>query len=499
MSLIGLDLNATRARAVSGPRQQNPVAVRLEGDYLELPLALSLAERQPVPGRAGVALCRSSPHLACLDFLGYLGESRTWHAGRHKIDAGRALGLVFESLARSFGKNVGIVAALPAYLSEAQVGLLTELAAKAKCPLRAVVPTPVAVVLAAYEQLPWSGLALVVDVDGHGLTWAAVDVGADQVQLLHSQTATYLGRGAWLGKLLDGVAHRCVRQTRRDPREGADTEQSLYDQLGQILDTLAGSGHVELALQTAKWYQRLSFQTEELAGYCSSLVRQALAEMQALLAATAAHGVAATLVMTGSAACLPGLQAALAERFQVPSTPRPVPAPDEESDFGEDLLMAARQNNPVHVLQADAVARAAHELAIRLHRGDIPPGSLEQVQLPLAAAGSSGDGGPPRLNFRGQDYLLPATTFTLGRDPSCDLVFESELYPSVSARHCEIVYERRTYTLRDRSRHGTMVNDRRVTQQTPLHSGDWIRLGPSGPLVRFLGRPSEQPQLMTIA
>src|SRR5262249_46266588 len=112
----------------------------------------------------------------------------------------------------------------------------------------------------------------------------------------------------------------------------------------------------------------------------------------------------------------------------------------------------------------------------------------------LGGAASAGqpDTGPPRLSFRGRDHLLKGTSFTLGRDPGCDLVFESELYPHVSARHCEIVFDRRSYVLYDRSRHGTLVNDRPVEQRGGRHSGDWIRLGPRGPVLRFLGTTSSR-------
>ena len=57
--------------------------------------------------------------------------------------------------------------------------------------------------------------------------------------------------------------------------------------------------------------------------------------------------------------------------------------------------------------------------------------------------------------------------------------------------HCEIIYDHRAYTLCDRSRQGTLVNDQPVKRQTALHSGDWIRLGPSGPVVYFLGQPNK--------
>ena len=75
----------------------------------------------------------------------------------------------------------------------------------------------------------------------------------------------------------------------------------------------------------------------------------------------------------------------------------------------------------------------------------------------------------------------------------------SALYPSVSGRHCEIVFDRRVYTLRDRSRHGTLVNDRPVNQQVVLRSGDWIQLGPGGPVLRFLGQAPGQNKLLPTA
>ena len=150
----------------------------------------------------------------------------------------------------------------------------------------------------------------------------------------------------------------------------------------------------------------------------------------------------------------------------------------------------------VQVLDADAVARAAHDLADRVRRGDLPRGRIDAAPLPAAAAE---DGGPPRIQFRGQEHPLTKAVFSLGRDPACDLVFDTELYPSVSARHCDIALDRDAYLLLDRSRHGTLVNDHRVHVQAPLYSGDWIRLGPGGPVLRFLGRPAEQRRLMTTA
>ena len=150
----------------------------------------------------------------------------------------------------------------------------------------------------------------------------------------------------------------------------------------------------------------------------------------------------------------------------------------------------------VYVLSADAAARAAHALALRWQRQQLPRGHIDAAAL---LPPPPPDAGPPRLHFRGQEFLLGDLSFTLGRHPDCDLVFDSAVYPAVSARHCEIVFDRHAHILRDRSRHGTLINDRPVIQQTALHAGDWIRLGLNGPLLRFLGQAADQRRLMTTA
>src|SRR5262245_50954070 len=95
---IGLDLNATRARAVVGAIETQPRALALEGQSEELPLALSLENRHIDVGSPGLALCRRLPHLACLEFLGCLGTAQQWSVGRHRLDASRALSLVFDHM-----------------------------------------------------------------------------------------------------------------------------------------------------------------------------------------------------------------------------------------------------------------------------------------------------------------------------------------------------------------------------------------------------------------
>jgi hypothetical protein len=490
--LIGLDLNSSRARAVTTAPGQAPELLPIAGEA-ELPLAVSLEGRSPEAGRAGLSLLRRAPHLACANFLPSLGGPRQWSAGRHRLDAAGALAAVLDRLRPACAAAQAVALAVPAYLKADQLEALAQLAEKARLRVCGWVAAPLAATLTAYAEQPWAGPALVVDADDHALTWAAVAVEFGQARVLDTQAVVQLGLRAWKERLLDAVADRCVRQSRRDPRDSAPAEQGLYDQLDAAFDACRRGQMAELLVQMAQWGQNVILRPDELAAACAPLVRQALAEMRALRQSLPL-GITPVVLVTDAAGRLPGLVRALEEAME-PAEPPAERDPDCE-DFGEGLLDELMGRAPVSVLSPDAASRAACDLAVRWQRGELAGGPVEVAPLPPPLPA---DAGPARVQFRNQDYPLRGPVFLLGRHADCDLVFDSEQYPTVSGRHCEIVYERRTYLLRDRSRHGTLVNERPVGHEMVLHAGDWIRLGPRGPQVRFLGHAADQLKLMTTA
>jgi hypothetical protein len=470
--LIGLDLNATRARAVGGPAEA-PQALLLDGRHGDLPAAVGLEGRSPEAGRAGVSLCRRLPHLACVGFLPHLGEPRRWGSGRQSLSADAALALLLERLRSACGRSDALALALPGYLTTEQTSLVAGLAGEARLPLVGVVAAPLAAALAGHADQPWSNLALVVDADDHALTWGAVAAEEGWARLVEFRAVPQLGLRAWKDRLLDAVADRCVRQSRRDPRDSAAAEQSLYDRLDGVLEAAWQGRTAEVVVETAHWYQNLFLRPDELAACCAGLLRQALPLAEAFRTAVRRDREVGAVLVTAAAARLPGLVAALEERVNGPAVVGGGFA-DEGDDPGR-----------VRVLSPQATALAAHELAARVCRGELAAGPLDVAPLP---APRPVDAGPARLHFRGRDYPLRGRAFVLGHHSSCDLVFDDGLYPTVAARHCEIVSDHRGFVIHDRSQHGTSVNDRPVIQQLPLQPGDWIRLGPGGPVLRFLGR-----------
>lgn len=487
MTHIGIDLNSSRVRAVRAAATTSfgiaATPLLLEDTGSALPLALHLAGRTPTVGSFAVSRFRHEPHLVCQNFLPFLGQPRSWNANGTRIDALGAMRHVFEALGPRFGNTTGVAASVPDYLSVAQVNLLTGLTNKLRWKLLGSVPASLAATLAVYPQLPWSGTVLVIDVDDHGLSCAAVVLTPDRVVRLAARSAPTLGTSAWVRRLLEGTAQRCIRLSRRDPRDSAEADQSLTAQLHRLIEKPPlGDDFLSLAITTASWSQHLMLRPHELTGFCLPLVQQALGligQVHETLLASPQAGPLAGVIFTPLAAGLPGLHAAL-ERSLAPQ-----PTTYQPDDLGAGLLHADSFPPRVHVLHPDDLARAVLSLAHLFKAGRIAPGFRETAPLPRPLLE---DAGPPRLHFQGSDYELGSGVFSLGRDPGCNLAFASEQYPHISSHHCDVLLDQRHYTLRDHSRHGTLVNERPVRQCLALHSGDRIRLGPQGPILQFFGR-----------
>lgn len=353
MSLVGLDLNAARARAVIGPAGTPPRALSLEGARGELPLALSLQGRRIEVGQAGLALCRQLPHQVCHNFLAHLDTPREWAAGKHRLDAGKALALIFDRLRQACSGSTALALALPPYLSRTQRAMLARLAGQAKLPIKGTVTTPLAAAWTAYADRPWSGPALFVDADDHALMGAVLAAGDGQLQSLGETTVPQLGQGVWKARLLDAISDRCIRHSRRDPRETGMAEQMLFDQLDNLQDAALNEQLVEVVIRGNQWCQNLILRPLDIASFCAPQTRKLAGELVAFAAAFPAPR---AVLVTAAAARLPGLVATVRDTM------------------GERM--------PLLLLTPDAAAQAAHYLAVCFHKGEQPPGHVEGA-MPL--------------------------------------------------------------------------------------------------------------------
>lgn len=81
---------------------------------------------------------------------------------------------------------------------------------------------------------------------------------------------------------------------------------------------------------------------------------------------------------------------------------------------------------------------------------------------------------------------LEAEGGVIGRQADALVRFSPELDLAVSGRHAEIYSAQGQWRIRDLgSRNGTIVNGRRISEETPLQHGDRITFGADGPSVSF--------------
>lgn len=487
MTLVGLDLNASRARAVQGPLGAYPSPVPLAeggGDYS---VALSLENRQVEVGRAGDRLRRRAPHLLCDGFMPVLGETRRWKAGRHDLDALQAMELFWRSLARPLGAGRELVVALPGYLNRWQADQVRRLGEKGGLQPLGSLPGPLAAALAAYAERHWSSNVVIVDLDDHALGISRVENRDNQGYLGAVHFLPQLGWRVWREKMLNALADCCVLQTRRDPRDNPEAEQALYEQIGPVLDAWAQGKPTALAANAGSWFQNVVITPEETLAFTSRLVQQAVREMQRFLAAIKQHPQA--VILTHEAARLPGLKKGLAQILEGSTTPVSTAnrAPSED-DFGINLLRDSGEDRcPLIPLGPAALASAAHGLVGCFQMKDLPRSHLEQsapLPLPWPAEIPSAV-----LSYQGRTFHLNGSTFILGTQQGCQLQVDPARHPEVAARHCEIYLDHGTFVLFNRHPRGTWVNGCHVQTTCLLHAGDLIRLTLAGPEITFLGQP----------
>ncbi len=118
----------------------------------------------------------------------------------------------------------------------------------------------------------------------------------------------------------------------------------------------------------------------------------------------------------------------------------------------------------------------------------VPP--VVPVAAPPARLAPVTTAGPAQLDFvrsaiHSAPFPISKTPLWLGRDPSCEIVFEPDAV-MVSRRHAQIFESGGNFLINDNnSFNGTLVNDVRISSPTPLYHNDEITLGMGGPVLRF--------------
>jgi hypothetical protein len=390
---LGVDLNAGRARAAQGRAGRNKL-FPLDDPHPDLPLAISLDKRSPEVGRAALAICRKFPHVVCGEYLPHLGDPREWKSGRHAMNAEAAVSLALFHLARSCHGHDGLAFALPTYLNFPQVSKLSQLIEQSRVKLRGMATVPLALAaerathylygqsgeideLRAGRSITPTSIAI-VDADDHALTATVVRFSETEVRTLTSATFPRLGIRHWRERLLDALSDRCVRQCRRDPRDTAEAEQMLFDQIEAAVERARTGQRLSLSVRSTHWFQDLTLAPTDLDAMCSNLCRMASDEIRRVVASLNEPEPPRAVWLTNDAGRLPGLAATLHQN------------------------MAERTN--VRVLHPEAAAAAVANLIERWSAGELPRTHLDTA-IPL----------PPRQAFRDPRHETRDTRQGAGR------------------------------------------------------------------------------------
>jgi hypothetical protein len=375
----GVDVTSSRVRvAVAGETVR---ALVLDEPADDLVLAVAFDRRPAIIGRTAVSQLRTAPHAVAVNILPHLGHPKEWRAGRAALSPDAAVGLAFETIRSTVVAEADAVGvAVPSYLTPPQVVRLAELAAKVRLPVKGTAvaalalvadraagvagDAPIVVSEPDTSRPDWvvpmrpvhdagPGAVLVVDADDHALSASVVAVEAGEVRLLTTAAWPKLSRRLWKDRLLDYLSDRCVRQCRRDPRDSADAEQRLYDQLDPALDRVRYGQPVQFGVRAAHWYQDLIVQPADFDASCAAYAKVGIAGVTELAQSCGLPEPPRAVWLTPAAGTLPGLAAG--------------------------LYAQSSERTDVAVLNADAVAGAVAALVPRWAAGELPRTHLDVV------------------------------------------------------------------------------------------------------------------------
>lgn len=366
-----------------------------------------------------------------------------------------------DALWRGFGQGADdVVLVVPGAYHSQQLGLLLGLAQECGMPVRALVDAAVA---ASHRPYP-NRQAVYVDAGLHRVTATVIDQGADAgVRSERALTQTGL-----LG-LHDAFARRIselfVNATRFDPFHHAATEQALYDRLPSWLAALRDAEEAELTLTHGAQEFRVTVPRAAVLGAAAGFYR-AVAQ---LVAQQREPGQPLAVLLADRLATLPGL---VDEIDRLDDTfVEPLPAGHAAAGAllaSDDLAASGEQVKLRKRLPWRAAAAAAPER--RAPARSAGPANGARVATPT------------HVVYAGTAYRVGAEGLVVGREtePGRRTIVVNGGASGVSRAHCEIALRDGELKIKDLSRYGTFVNEKRISGETALARADVIRIGSPG-------------------
>jgi hypothetical protein len=409
-------------------------------------------------GDEAVALARLRPRQA---------SNRFWSAlslepGSAGADLPSAAELAHAQLAAIWQKSghawTDVLLVVPAGYRAEQLGLLLGLAQECGMPVRALVD-----VAAAAGHRPYPDCQLVyLDAGLYRVTATVLEQGAD-VAVRAEHALLQSGLMGLMDAFARRIAEAFVRATRFNPLRHAETEQALYDRLPGWLDAWRMEERLELKLPYAGDDVSVTVERDEVLGVAAGFYRG----VAQLVAQNREPDRGLVVLVSDRLARLPGLVGELAriDDARIETL--------EEGHAARSALLAGPQANGADVKLLKRLPwRAAPVLmnaAADTGRATAPPAVASESRATHVVHG-------------GTAYRVGASGIVVGRetDPARRTIMVPDHHSGVSRVHAEIQLRDGELKLRDLSRYGTYVNEKKVAGEVALQPGDVVRVGSPG-------------------
>jgi hypothetical protein len=411
-----------------------------------------------VTGVEALALARLRPRQA---------SNRFWSAlslepGSAGADLPSAAEFAHAQLAAIWQKaghaRADVLLVVPAGYRSEQLGLLLGLAQECGMPVRALVDVAAA---AGHRPYPDSQLVY-LDAGLYRVTATVLEQGADvSVRAEHA-----LLQSGLMG-LMDAFARRIadafVRATRFNPFRHGETEQALYDRLPGWLDALRVEERLELKLPYGGDEIGVTVERDEVLGVAAGFYRG----VAQLVAQNREPNRGLVVLVSNRLARLPGLVGELAriDDARIETL--------EEGHAARSALLAPPQANGSDVKLLKRLPWRAAPVLVEVVTG------AGRVAAPSAGASQTR---ATHVVHGGTAYRVGAGGVVIGRetDPVRRTIMVPDNHSGVSRVHAEIQLRDGELKLRDLSRYGTYVNEKKVIGEVVLQPGDVVRVGSPG-------------------
>lgn len=352
---------------------------------------------------------------------------------------------------------------VPGSYDREQLGLLLGMAEECGIEVEALVNAAVAAV-----NRPYPGRRVVhVDAGLHRVSVTPIDQ-ADGALAGQEHALETTGLMTVQDLIARWIAETFVLATRFDPFHHAESEQQLYDRLPQWLKRLGESESIDLELSHGDETFAVTIERERLVGTITGFNR---AVMQ-MIAQTRDSADPLVVQLSERLAELPGLGRELARLDDARIVRLPTGHAAREALLGVERIDTG-----------DGAVRLLKHLPWRAppeeYEGlDDEPATLSAPAIPNAVS----DPLPTHVVYRGIAYPIGVDGLAIGRVEAEDrrTIVVAGGHGGLSRLHCELAIRNGELRLKDSSRYGTFVNERRVAGETVLHAADVIRVGSPG-------------------